>query len=120
MANILNSIIKFKAGGAGKISWDIVASSRLPEGLAFDISKGSIEGTPKAVGEYKFSITASTYIGKDTKKFTLSVNVAPDDPNPSPKGQSNEGGGGGCNSVSGMIMVIGLCVMHGLKINRRN
>lgn len=112
---------KFKVGGAGSISWDIADSSKLPKGISFDISTGALEGTPQVAGEYKFSITASSSIGSDTKEFTLSVKAVLDNHDPLPKEQSNSGsGGGGCNSVPEMIVVIGVCVLHMLRINRKN
>ncbi len=112
---------KFKVGGAGSISWDIADSSKLPNGMSFDISTGVLEGTPQVAGEYKFSITASSSIGSDTKEFTLSVKAVLDNNDPLPKEQTNSGsGGGGCNSMSEMIVVIGVYVLHMLRINRKN
>ena len=70
----------FSVLGAGNIKWSIDDDSKLPQGLTFNASSGTIKGTPQTTGEYKFRLTAKSSIGSDTKEFTLKVRPSSESP----------------------------------------
>lgn len=121
---------KFTASGQYSSIWSIVSGDIPGLGLA---SNGTLSGTPERTGVFSFTVQAlmRSTGGTDTKNFTLAVKSLPytpgnpvtptPTPTPTPGTTSNgSGGGGGCDSVSGVIVCIGLCVLHGLRIKRRN
>lgn len=67
--------LQFTATGAtGTPSW--TASGSLPAGMTLNSSTGALSGTPTAIGDYSFKITATDGGRSDTQTYSLSV-VAP-------------------------------------------
>ncbi|MCL2577573.1 MAG: S8 family serine peptidase [Defluviitaleaceae bacterium] len=52
--------------------WIITAGS-LPTGLTFNRTRGEIIGTPSAMGEFTFTITAMNAWGSDSQEFTIKI-----------------------------------------------
>ncbi|MCL2092294.1 MAG: putative Ig domain-containing protein [Micrococcales bacterium] len=50
-----------------------ITEGDLPPGLELDPSTGAITGTPTAVGEYVFTVTASNVVGSDSVELTIEV-----------------------------------------------
>jgi large repetitive protein len=62
-------------GGSGTYSWS-GSSGALPAGLTLDASKGTIAGTPTAVGTFRFGLTATDSEGRATT-MNSALSVAP-------------------------------------------
>ena len=63
-------------GGSGTRTSFGVSAGSLPPGLSFNSSTGAITGTPTAVGNYTFDITA-TYSGNGSGSQTYTVTINP-------------------------------------------
>ncbi|MCL2092295.1 MAG: putative Ig domain-containing protein, partial [Micrococcales bacterium] len=50
-----------------------VTEGDLPPGLELDLATGAVTGTPTAVGEYVFTVTASNVVGSDSVELTIQV-----------------------------------------------
>ena len=62
------------AGGVEPTSWRV--SGRLPRGIRFDRTVGTLSGTPKKAGRYRVTFEATDALGVVSKK-TLTIIVAP-------------------------------------------
>ena len=63
------------AGGSGTYTWAL-ASGTLPAGVVFDVTKGTIAGTPRAAGVFAFAVTATDSEGRVTTS-SAALTVAP-------------------------------------------
>ena len=120
---------KFTASGQYSSRWSIVSGDVPGLGLSLN---GTLSGTPERAGVFAFRVQAlmTARGGTDEKDFTLTVKAATETPvtptpNPSPTptpsnpSTGSSGGGGGCEASGGMMAVIGLYVVHGLRIRRK-
>lgn len=64
------------ADGTAPITWKVTGGD-LPDGLSLNESTGEISGTPTAETTSTFTVTATNDAGSDSKKFTLTIGVAP-------------------------------------------
>ena len=69
--------LTLKATGSTPITWKLVSSTTLPDGLKLNKSTGKISGTPKTEGTFKFKIRATNNAGYVNKTFTLTVGKKP-------------------------------------------
>lgn len=67
---------ELKADGDTPVTWSVTSDS-LPGGLTLESSTGVISGTPTAVGESTFTVTAENNAGSDSKEFTLTIKSVP-------------------------------------------
>ena len=76
------------------LSWSVNAG-RLPGGLTLEGTTGVLSGTLSEAGEFTFTVYAYNSYASASRQYTLKVTDAP--------GSSE--GGGGCNSVSGIMLL---------------
>ncbi len=62
-------------GGSGTYTWALV-SGALPPGVALDVTRGTIAGTPQAAGVFAFGVTATDSEGRVTTS-AAALTVAP-------------------------------------------
>ena len=76
------------------LSWSVNAG-RLPGGLTLEGTTGVLSGTLSEAGEFTFTVYAYNSYASASRQYTVKVTDAP--------GSSE--GGGGCNSVSGIMLL---------------
>ena len=69
--------LTLKATGSTPITWKLVSSTTLPDGLKLNKSTGKISGTPTVEGTFKFKIRATNSAGYVNKTFTLTIGKKP-------------------------------------------
>ncbi|MCL2607241.1 MAG: putative Ig domain-containing protein [Methanomassiliicoccaceae archaeon] len=65
-----------EGGAAGAISYHLYGEGVLPPGLALNGSTGVISGTPKDIGEYRFTVLAVSTITNKENKREFTINIA--------------------------------------------
>jgi large repetitive protein len=64
--------LQFTTTGGGSPSWS-VSSGSLPAGITLNSSTGLLAGTPTAIGDYTFKVTAADGGRSDAQTYTLNV-----------------------------------------------
>ena len=82
--------VTLRTDSASAVTWALANGTSLPEGLTLNSSAGTISGTPKTAGTYRFVIQAIPAAGASaTKEFTLTVNAKSSTPTPTPNPSSD-------------------------------